>query len=246
MPAPTTSPLRRTGLAALVGVLAVLGTALSACSDDDASSDDVTTTAAPTDAAERIAERFNTQTGLDVDDAAATCMGDALVADLGDERAVEVFESNEELPELPEDEQTAIRTAFNDCVPAGALAEPVAIDFYVSMGAVAEPDAATLDCLATELDGHAGDAMWATFASDRAADSVTVTMAAFETCLPTSVRVELFTGAFAQQGVPEEQTTCLATAMAEELTMSELVEIGSSGMSPEIESRIAAASAGCA
>ena len=252
MPQHPSIQFRRTGVAALVGVLALCSTALTACGSDDdskeSSSDEkVTTTAPASGGAEKIAENFNTQTGLEVDDAAATCVAEAMVADMGDERAVEVFESNEELSELSEADQTTIRTAFNDCLPGSAVAEPVAFDFYDTIGATSTPDAETVTCLDTALDGHAGDAMWATFTEDADDPSITATLEAFEGCLPTSVRAELFTATLAGQGLDEAQVACISTALAEELTLAELVEIGNSGqMTPEMESRLTAAGAGCA
>ena len=252
MPFHPSSQFRRTGVAALVGVLALCGTALTACgsdgdSEEKSSDEKVTTTAPASGGVETIAERFSSQTGLDVDDAAATCVAEAMVADMGDERAVEVFESNDELPELSEADQTTIRTAFNDCLPGSAVAEPVAYDFYDSIGATSAPDAETVTCLDTALDGHAGDAMWATFADEQSDPSVTVTLEAFEGCLPTSVRAELFTAALASEGLDPAQVSCVSAALAEELTLAELLEIGTSGqMTPEMQSRLTAAGASCA
>ncbi len=248
----TTIPLRRTGVAALVGVLALCSGALTACGSDtekeSSSGSKATTTAAPASgAAQTIAENFNSQTGLDVDEAAATCMGDAMVTAMGDERAVEVFESNDELNELSAEDQTTIRTAFNDCVPGSAVAEAAATDFYMSIGASSEPDAETVTCLGTALDGHSGDAMWSTYAEDQSDPALAATLAAFEECMPTSVRAELFTATLSDAGLPEAQVTCIANALAGELTLSELAEIGSNPeMSADFEARITAASSSCA
>ena len=250
----STSSFRRTGLTALVGVLALCGGALTACSsDDDAKKESTsdtratTTSEAASGAAKQIAEEFSSQTGLELDDADSLCFGEAMVAGFGDERAIEVFESSEELTELSEDDQTIIRDAFNECVPGSAVAESVAFEFYSSSGASAEPDAETVTCIGDGLDGRAGDALWESFAVESSDAQPELTVQVLEDCVPTEVRAEMFASGMADSGLPQEQIDCISNALAAELTLAELVEIGSAPeISPEFEARITAASAGCA
>ncbi len=250
----STSTVRRTGLAALVGVLALFGGALTACSSDDDASEKstsdtraTTTTKGDEGVARQIADQFSGQTGLDLDDADALCFGEAMAVGFGDDRAIEVFESSEDLTELPEADQTIIREAFNECVPGSAVAEAVAFEFYSSAGASAEPDAETVTCIGGALDGSSGDALWESFAVESTDAEPELTIEALEQCVPTEVRAEMFAAGMGDSGLPEAQVQCISNALAAELTLAELVEIGSSPeISPEFEARITAASAGCA
>jgi len=250
----STIPFRRTGVAALVGVLALFGGALTACGSDDASDNETSDSRATTtteaasgsEAAQGIADRFTSQTGLEIDDAGALCFGEAMVAGFGEEKAVEVFDSNDELGELPEDDQTIIREAFNDCVPGSAVAEAITTEFYSSAGVTSTPDEAVTTCVAGAIEGRTGDVMWESFVGEATDEVPATTLEALETCVPNTVRAELFAAGMADSGLPPEQLDCIANALAEEFSLADLIEIeDSTTIAPEIEARIEAASMSC-
>lgn len=252
----TTIPFRTSGVAALVGVVALFGGALTACSssDDDAKKESTSdtrpsttsTTEASGDAAREIGERLAEETGLALEVDAALCFGDAMVEGFGEERALEVFESDEDLTDMDEADQTVIKTAFNDCVPGNAIAADITTEFYTSSGATSTPDDATITCVAGAVEGKAGDLLFESIEVEAVDAPPVLTIEALETCVPIPVRAELFAAGMGGAGLAQEQIDCISTALAEEFTLMDLMEIESAAtVSPEFEARINAASASC-
>ncbi len=246
---------RRRGAVALVGVLALSGGLLTACSGSDDAKDEstsdtretTTTTAAPSgDVAREIGERLAEETGLQLEVSDALCFGDAMVEGFGEDRALEVFESDDDLDTMPEEDQDVIKAAFNDCVPGSTIAADITTEFYSSAGATSTPDDATITCVAGAVEGKAGDLLFESLAVDSDDAMPVQTIEALETCVPIPVRAELFAAGMTGSGLPQEQIDCISTALAEEFSLQDLTEIeNAETISPDFEARIEAASSSC-
>jgi hypothetical protein len=217
------------------------GLALVACGGgDDESSDSssqTTTTAAAevSDAARTIGEDAVVDLGISEDE--GLCLGNELVEQLGEDEALALNESDADFAELPEAQLTAVRVAFNECVPGSALAGDLTSEFYTSIGASTEPDQAVIDCVAAELDGQTGDVALEGLSVEGPDADLTATASILEGCIPAEVVTELFTTSFTSSGLTPEQAQCAAEQVSGQISLSQLVELGSSSgdLPPEIQ-----------
>jgi hypothetical protein len=243
---------RRSRSAATFSLTVVAGLALLGCGggDDESSesaSDTTETTAAATSsaAAQTIAEDAVVDLGVTKDE--GLCFGNELVDQLGEDEALALNETDAEFSELPEAQLTAVQVAFNECIPGSVMAEDIVGEFYSSIGASSEPDQAVLDCVATALDGRTGDVALEGMSVDTEDADLTVTAEIIDGCIPREVAVELFVTSFTSAGLSPEQAQCTAEQVAGQISLSQLVELGSSSeaLPPEIQAITDEAVAAC-
>lgn len=230
---------RRSRSVATLSLTIVAGLALLGCGggDDDSSEASTETTAAATtsEAAQTIAEDAVVDLGVTKDE--GLCFGNELVDQLGEDEALALNETEAEFSELPEAQLTAVQVAFNECIPGSVMAEDIATEFYSSIGSSTQPDQAVLDCVATALDGRTGDVALEGMSVDTEDADLTVTSEILDGCIPQEVATELFVTSFSGAGLTPEQAQCAAEQVSGQISLSQLVELGSSGGSlpPEIQ-----------
>jgi hypothetical protein len=242
-----TSRSRGTRRLAALCIPLLAGLALAGCGGDDSSSDDATpTTEATSEAASTIGEDAVTDLGVTKDE--GICFGNTLVDQLGEDEALELNNSDAEFSELPEAQLTAVQVAFNECIPGSVMAEDITSEFYSSIGASTEPDAAVVDCVAGELDGRTGDVALEGMTADTEGADLGTTAAVLEGCIPPEVVTELFVTSFTTAGLTPEQAQCAAEQVSGQISLSQLVELGSStgALPPEIQAISDAAVTACA
>jgi hypothetical protein len=128
------------------------------------------------------------------------------------------------------------------------MAEDITSEFYSSIGASTEPDAAVVDCVAGELDGRTGDVALEGMTADTEGADLGTTAAVLEGCIPPEVVTELFVTSFTTAGLTPEQAQCAAEQVSGQISLSQLVELGSStgALPPEIQAISDAAVTACA
>ena len=244
-----TSRSRGTRRLAALSIPLLAGLALVGCGGDDSSSDDSSaspTTEATSEAASTIGEDAVTDLGVTKDE--GICFGNTLVDQLGEDEALELNNSDAEFSELPEAQLTAVQVAFNECIPGSVMAEDITAEFYSSIGASTEPDAAVVDCVAGELDGRTGDVALEGMTADTEGADLGTTAAVLEGCIPPEVVTELFVTSFTTAGLTPEQAQCAAEQVSGQISLSQLVDLGSSAgaLPPEIQAISDAAVTACA
>jgi hypothetical protein len=240
---------RRSRGAVTFSLTVVAGLALLGCGggDDESSEDSTETTAAATTsaAAQTIAEGAVTDLGVTKDE--GLCFGNELVDQLGEDEALELNETDAAFSELPEAQLTAVQVAFNECIPGSAMAEDITGEFYSSIGSGSEPDQAVVDCVAEALDGRTGDVAMEGMSVDTENADLTVTTEIIQGCIPQEVATELFVTSFTSAGMTPEQAQCAAEQVSGQISLSQLVELGSSSaaLPPEIQAIADDAVASC-
>ena len=231
---------------AALSIPLIAGLALVGCGGDDSSSDGASpTTEATSGAASTIGADAVADLGVTKDE--GICFGNTLVDQLGEEEALALNDSDAEFSDLPEAQLTAVQVAFNECIPGSVMAEDITTEFYSSIGASTEPDAAVIDCVAGELDGRTGDVALEGMTADTEGADLGTTAAVLEGCIPPEVVTELFVTSFTTAGLTPEQAQCAAEQVSGQISLSQLVELGSStgALPPEIQAISDAAVTAC-
>lgn len=251
---PMQTPSLRSNRPSVRGALALLALALfaaltlAACGDDDnGATENGSTDSGSTDSAAVRTIADNAVADLGISEADGLCLGKELVRQLGEDDAVALNQSDADLNELPEAEQTAVRDAFNKCVPGSALAEELTSEFYSEIGASTAPDQEVLDCVAAELDGKTGDVVFEGLSVDTAETDLTLTTNILDGCIPAELLTELFTTSFIEAGLTPDQAQCVADQLSGQVTLGQLVDLESADdeLGAEFEALIEQAVTAC-
>jgi hypothetical protein len=241
---------RRTRRAAALSATLLAGVVLAACGGGDDSSSsgqdaDAPTTEAVSEAAVTIGNDAVADLGVTKDE--GVCFGSSLVDSLGEDEALALNDTDADFDEPPEAQLTAVQVAFNDCIPGSVMAEDIASEFYSSIGASTEPDAAVLECVGSALDGRTGDVALEGMTVDTEDANLDVTAEVLEGCIPGEVVTELFVTSFSTAGLTQEQARCAAEQVSGQISLGQLVELGSSSgeLPPEIQAISDAAISAC-
>lgn len=235
------SPFRR-GAVALACV--VLLASMAACSGDDAgdSADEPSQ-----DARETIATDVRNDVGEDVvDQSSAECFADRLIEDLGEQGALELNESSDDIADASDDEQAAAAAAFDECISGSVLAPSILESFYESIDAEQGPDQAVIDCVSDSLEGRTGTVLIEAANTEASGGTPQLTIEVLEQCVPDEVVTDVFVQAFQAEGATPEQAQCVANELVGQLGFADFVEISESPELPEqIQQLIGVATTAC-
>jgi hypothetical protein len=214
---------------------------------DDGGGDAEDTTTTPADAAvDQISESLRDSFGDELDADDAECVAVSLVDELGDEAALEVNETPG-LLDLSDEQQTAVTTAFNECIPGAALAGSVAATVYGQFGSTEQPADTVVECFGTELDGRTGDLILEGEQAEADGALPATLLEVADACVPTEVVAIGFADSFEQGGLSAEAAACVANAVVENLTIEQLISLqGNEGAAPpEVQQVITDATLAC-
>lgn len=254
---PTPIPFRR-GVALVLTGLATLAFAAGGCSsssDDTAEkkSDERPESTTTTEASsgdgiasgilDRASSSAKLGSGSGFDDDIAECVGNSVIDSLGEEQATAMSEAD--LADYSPEELTALADAFDECVPGHIIAEDMTVSFYESAGATTEPSIETVQCVADALDGKTGQIVKEGAKAD-AGGFPALTLAVMDSCVPPQDVAALLKAAFLDAGLTESQADCTATALQDQISVSDLAAAGLSDDNPELEAKVQAAAQTCA
>ncbi len=219
--------------AAVAALLLALAPVLSGCSGGDSTSaeepaDDSSSSSSSgsDEAVSDIAASFRSGAGEDVvSKEDSECFAQRMVDELGEDAAREVS-AVDDPSSLPDDQRTTVIDGLNECVSPQALAEPFTTQFYKSFGATSPPSPKVVSCIGDGLEGHSGDLLVESqqLASGGAVpDSM---LDALEKCVPDDVIAAQFVKEFQAQGIPESAATCIADDVVQDVSLTQLIEIG--------------------
>jgi hypothetical protein len=173
-----------------------------------------------------------------------SCLGQFVIDAVGEDEATAM--SDAPLSSYTAQQLDVLRNGFNKCVSGASIAEALVKSFYQGAGAKTPPDPSVTACMGTALDGHTGDVVVESAQLDTSTALPQVTLKALDGCVPAADVGALLQDAFAQTGMTSTQATCMATALAGKISVSQLAALGSaSTIPPEIQSLINEAAAGC-
>lgn len=241
--------------AALAALVLALSPTLAACSGGDSStaeepaaSDSSSSPAASDEAVADIAESFRSGAGEDVvSEEDAQCFAQTMVDELGEDTAREVSEAADPTT-LPQDQQKVVVDGLNECVSPKALAEPFTTQFYASFGAESPPSPQVVSCIAQGLEGHSGDLLTGGEAISSGGPIPDSMLQALEDCVPDDVIAAQFVKEFSSQGIPEPVAKCIANDVVDDVSLTQLIEIGmakQATLPPEFRKALQDALAAC-
>ena len=264
MSLPSRTPARRPRPTALAVAVLVATSALvvGACggSDEDTAApekqsgerpESTTTEKKSSNAAGGIASGIlSTADSAKLDDSAVSsdeeeCLGAEVIDAVGEAEATQMSEAD--LSQYTPAQLEVLRDAFNTCVSGETLAGELVVNFYEGAGATKQPGAEVTTCVASAIDGRTGDIVVesAQLQSDTALPQITLEV--LDTCVPAADVALLLTDAFQQAGLPAAQASCMATTLSDQISVSQLAELGNAAqIPPEVQALVNAAAAGCA
>lgn len=173
------------------------------------------------------------------------CLGTEVIDAVGEDEATQMSEA--ELSEYTPAQLEVLRDAFNTCVSGETLAGELVVNFYEGAGATTPPADAVTECVAAAIDGRTGDIVVESAQLQSDTDLPQVTLEVLDTCIPASDVALLLGDAFQQAGLPAAQATCMAGTLSDQISVSQLAELGgSSQIPPEVEALVTQAAAACA
>ena len=214
--------------------------------DDGGSDADATATTRVDAAVDQISESLQESFGDELEADDAECVAVSLVDELGESAAVEVNETAG-LLDLSDEQQDAVTTAFNECIPGAALAGSVAATVYSQYCSTEQPADDVVDCFGAELDGRTGDLILEGERAEADGAVPATLLEVAETCVPTEVVAIAFADSFEQGGLSAEAAACVANAVVENLTVEQRISLqGNQGAAPpEVQQVITDATLAC-
>jgi hypothetical protein len=179
----------------------------------------------------------------DVDELETGCLGTALIDALGDADAQDLLTT--ESPTA--DQLAALEAGFDACISGTTLAPAITALFFNELPGAPAPDQSVVSCVAGEIDGTTGQLIVGLYDAGESGGLPTEFLDSLDVCVPDEVVADLFVEELSSDGTFDTvQATCIAEAIAPQLSISTLAAAGQAdGLPADVQALIEEATVAC-
>jgi hypothetical protein len=191
---------------------------------------------------EEILSQFDID-GTEVDELETGCLGTALIDALGESDAQDLLTTD-----TPTSEQLeATGAAFDACISGTTLAGALTALFFDELPGSPTPDQSVVSCVAGEIDGTTGQLIVGLVDASDTGGLPTEFLDTLDVCVPDEVVADLFVEELSSDGTFDTvQATCIAEAIAPQLSISTLAAAGQAdGLPADVQALIEEATVAC-
>jgi hypothetical protein len=172
------------------------------------------------------------------------CLGQFVTDSVGEDEAIQMSEAD--ISTYTASQLEALREGFNECISGTTVAGELLSSFYEGAGATAEPSPGVEECVADALDGQTGDVVVEAVELTESEALPPIMLGTLDACVPPTDVAVILEAAFTGSGLTTAQATCMAAALSNTITITQLAELGAAGGMPaDLEAVVTQAAQGC-